>query len=323
MSHKIHAAKLARSAFCAALLTGSAMAVAQEIPVTEPPVVAPIPEVPTPPVVPPVDVPEPAPVAPIASPADTVAPEALQSVATEKSAARQAPAKAVAVAPRKPVVNAVAPQPAVVPEANALEAPVTAIPPAATALPEAIPVAPVGENITSLPADEGSNDWLLAAAGLGVLGAAGGVGLVATRRRKRKGEAQTARVGVHPAAPAPMIKSTVAERPITVPQPVVIATPAPYIAPAVMPPISHPAPTASTDPLFTAPVPNIPVTDPLFAAKVVIPPITDPMFADNPDYVGNRVGSRQTYRGFAQNPSPSWAEPRRSTAPKREHEYVN
>lgn len=305
----------ARVALFAALLSGSAMAAAQDVtapgpemeipdPVestqpVEPVIAAPPPIAPPPVETPPVEapmiiIPSTPPVAekpPIARETVVPAPATKAAPQPQKSAAKPVPARAApaqaAIQPATDVAPAEGTGSAILPEASPIAVP---------DLLEPVAVAPYSDEVTAEPADNSNaeENWLLAAAGLGLLGAAGGAAVVAGKRRRRRELSRTANRRVDPTA-VPAAKPAIAE-----PRLQERIAPQWATSPAMAPPLASgyqdqraaPQPMAAevaqrrTDPMFATKVSGPPITDPLFSAKVEVPPVTDPLFRTHPDYAG-------------------------------------
>lgn len=307
-----------RLAFFAALLSSSAIAAAQEIPDMTP---VPVPqEVPAPeqPTIPPVAPDEPI-VAPAPSnPTDSVAPAARQAL--EAEAAKTAAAAKKVEATRRVNTSAVrAAAPIESTTANELPAPLpvaTNTPDDAIAADGTIASEPVAAEPVIADTSIGDNDnsaenWLLALAGLGILGIAGGAGVAMTRRRKPV------------IAGAPLVNERM-DRPVgdkapivTTPTRIAVAEP---ISPAREPFVARqPVQPQRVERTASTPISDIPIVDPLFAAKTELPPITDPLFANHPDFMGNKP----TFKGFGLNTGANWSEPRRVEPAKKLDQPVN
>ena len=295
-----------RLAFFAALLSSSAIATAQEIPDVTP---VPIPQeapAPTQPATP-ADVPDEPIVAPEpSSPTDSIAPaarealdgEAVKAVAAAKKtdAVRRAnlgPQRAAATGTPTTANEVPAPLP------EAINTPDDTIAADGTIASETVVAEPVIAEPSVGNNDNSAENWLLALAGLGILGIAGGAGVAITRRRKP----------VNAAAPIVIERMN---RPVGNPSPIA-ATPtridaAEPISPAREAFVARqPVQPVVVQRTASTPISDIPIVDPMFAKKTDMPPITDPLFANHPDYVGNKP----TFKGFGLNTSASWSEPTR------------
>lgn len=318
MTHQGYVPTPIRLAFYAALLSSSAIAAAQDVSETTP---VPVPQevpAPTPPIIPP-DVRDEPVVAPAPSNStDSIAPAARQAVEanetrpttgarTVEPSRRVNPRMERATVTNEPATadEVSAPLPVAVDSADetiAADGTIAAVPVAAEPV---VADPPVGDT------DNSAENWLLALAGLGILGIAGGAGVAMTRRRKPVN------------AGAPIVTERV-ERPIANSSPVATrptridpieqnrAVPAAFAG-------RQPVPTPAVERTRSMPTPDIPIVDPLFAAKSELPPVTDPLFASHPDYVGNKAA----FKGFEPGASANWSEPRRTEPAKPLDQPVN
>ena len=307
-----------RLAFFAALLSSSAIAAAQEIPdMTAVPVPqeVPAPEQPTiPPVAPDEPIVAPAP----SNPTDSIAPAARQALEAEET-------KRAAVAKRGEASRMVDPSPqrAAAPSeatiANevsaplpvAINAPADAIAADGTIASEPVVAEPVISETSVGDNDNSAENWLLALAGLGILGLAGGAGVAMTRRRNpvKAGapnviERMDRPVGNKSPIVTKPARTDVAEPNSPAREPFVARQPEPPVVVARTP---------------SSPTSDIPIVDPMFAEKAELPPITDPLFANHPDFVGNKP----TFKGFSLNKGASWSEPRRVDPAEKLGQPVN
>ena len=315
MTHQGYVPNPIMLAFFAALLSSSAIATAQGIPETTP--------VPVPQEVPAPEQPTIAPVAPVeplvapapSNPTDSVAPAAQQALEAEA-------AKTAAAANRGEATRRVSPisQRAAAPvertTVNEVSAPLPVATNAAddtiaadgTIASEPFAAEPVVAEASGRDNDNSAENWLLALAGLGILGIAGGAGVAMTRRRKSVNA--EAPIAIEPMERPTGNPSPIANTPtrINVAEPITAAR-EPFADRQPVQPIVVQR-TAST------PVSDIPIVDPMFAAKAELTPITDPLFANHPDFVGNKPA----LKGFGLNTSASWSEPRRvEPAEKLDH----
>lgn len=283
---------LSRTVLVAALLSGSSLAAAQEVPTVT---AAPAP-------VAPVEV-APAPVAKVAPPPlvstlpsknDVVNPAALQEVEEERQAKvtpatvsrNRAPTKAPT---RAPVVKSEATPVSEAPEPKFNEPTLSAAPAPPQSISETVaaPTSADGAPVTA-SADDGGNDLPLFA-GIAAALAALGLGGLFVARRRRDVPAQVTR---------PVETSRVEPSPIA-PTPV-----KPVMSPAI--PLRQ---TEVRESVNTRP--DVPVTDPLFSRTVVPAAITDPMFAPRNDVqtpiTDPLFAGRQGFSGRVHDVKPSQA----------------
>lgn len=312
----------ARTAIFVALLSGSAMAAAQDMPGTGPimesaepsPTQAPRfdPAVSAPPAgEPPVIVPSTPPIVDAPPVQTQSAPPVTQPVTEPAPATKTAPApqpKAAASSPVKQRSTVQSSSPDTASGPTAVETGPTFAPTATTPDETAFPVEDVPEPAgvmsaadpaAEAPSDNGNSgeNWLIAAAALGVLGAAGGAAAMAGKRRRRVRAAQPDDLRISPATAA------ATPAPVPTPAPAFTQNKEPrWTAERIVAALNNRengnghAPRA-TDPLFATKMAGPPVTDPLFSAKIDVPPVTDPLFAKHPDYVG--PGSKPSLGGMS------------------------
>jgi hypothetical protein len=319
----------AKTALFAALLGSSAMVAAQEVPAAEPEIILPDPMPSNQPVIaepPAVQTPEfvipstppvvEAPVAPVPAPQNerttTPGPQPAQPKANTRLTQRAAPVPVAETQPAAPVETA-----------NAINVPDSA-PMAVRDYPEPVAVLPPADGVSVEPTDNSNSEenWLIAAAGLGLLGAAGGAAVVAGKRRRRRQDAPLVNPRI---APAPVAaRSPVVEmaRPETTIEPQ--RTLAPVTASPVITSGSERLPPAviyqrRVDPAFTSKVSGPPITDPLFSAKIDVPPVIDPLFRDHPDYVGPHTAQAEVNRMMKSE----LAQPQRSEPKPLAHEFAS
>lgn len=311
MTHQGYVPNPMKLAFFAALLSSSAIASAQEMPDAAPGVVPQEVPVPQQPAVP-ADVPDEPIVAPgPSSPTDMIAPAARQALEADKTKAAT-PAKKIETSrransgARKPSTQSVA-EPIDPVTANvvsdplpvATEAPADNIAADGTIASEPVLAEPVATDSSRPENNNSAENWLLALAGLGILGIAGGAGVAMSRRRKPVN-------GASPIAIERIDRTIGNQSPISAKQAQIdMAEPQRPLREPVIERSPVQPQMAERDAL--TPTSDIPVTDPLFAQKSELPPITDPLFANHPDYVGNKP----TFKGFSLNTKASWSEPRR------------
>lgn len=242
---------------------------------------------------------------------DRVAPQAAAEAAAERTERSQraaapaaAPVRQAAVRPRPAASAVAAPTDAIAPDAPVSAEPVSDIPATAAPVETAVAPTPVGsEGNVASSIDSDDNEWLFGAGIAAALGLAG-LGLLASRRRRRPEKVATRR-GEPMMAANDTQRSVNAETPKAAP----VAAPA-FVAASAdplftrprhdMPVAKQPVRDASTlpgvtDPLFSLRPEQVPVTDPMFARKVDVPPITDPMFAKHPEYQGNRTDKTSAF----------------------------
>jgi hypothetical protein len=326
-----------KAALFAALLSSSAMVAAQEASAPDPeialpdplpsnqPVVAEPPEVQTQDIVipstPPVAQP---PVAPTEETAAAPIP-APQNERTATPATQSAQPKTnTRVTQRIAPVPVAETQSAVTTDtANAINVPESA-PMAVPDYPEPVAIIPPSDAVSAEPVDNGNSEenWLIAAAGLGLLGAAGGAAVVAGKRRRRRHDARVVNPRIAPATAA--ARAPIVERV----RPETTIEPQRTMVPVSVSPVSTTGterlPAAviyqrRVDPAFTSKVSGPPITDPLFSAKIDVPPVIDPLFRDHPDYVGPHTAQAEVNRMTKSE----LAQPQRSEPKPIVHEFAS
>ncbi len=307
-----------RLAFFAALLSGSAITAAQEIPDMTP---VPVPqEAPAPaqPIIPP-DVQDEPIVAPAPSnPTDSIAPAARQALEAQESKTVTGAKKVNATRQVNPNTQRAAAlgEPATANDVSAplpvaINAPDDNIAADGTIASEPVAAEPVIADSSGRDNDNNAEDWLLALAGLGILGIAGGAAVAMKRRRKP----------VNAGAPIAIERM---DRPVGNPSPIATKPARLYVAQPITPAREPFVDRQTVQPQLvertaSTPMSNIPIVDPMFAVKAELPPITDPLFADHPDFVGNKP----TFKGFSLNTGASWSEPRRVESADKLDQPVN
>lgn len=294
MTHVLSVKSFTKTTLVAALLSGSSLAAAQEVPVvTSAPEPAPAAEVQQP--APSVTVTPPPVVRTLPTENDVVNPAA-QKDAIEESQAKAAPApvaRSRAQAPARPQTQ---PQPAAVRRETPTAGESTtatstfnepalssALPPSSDADETAAAASASQVQDPSSSAVSGENDLPLFAGIAAALAALGLGGLFIARRRRvpadashrfeHKHVAQSPVVPDKTVAPAPV-------RPSVVPQ-------SPSDRPKVRESVNSRPDIPVTDPLFNRPVAAGPITDPMFAPRNdVQTPITDPLFAKHDGFAG-------------------------------------
>ena len=274
----------ARMAFCAALLSGTSVAFAQDASV------APIVETAPSPVSAQVAV-EPAPeVVSVVAPPPAVATIPEEQLA-KPSAANRPVARAVTA--RAASVRSEAARAAVGPTTSSVSptiipaAPIDESLPAVTTTEDKARAAPVLQS-NEIATDDANDDNLIVIGGIVAALGLAGTGVALARRRRPK-EPYTANERIETVAPAAPVAPPFAPRvsPAEPMRPAISERDTPrFVATAAvgnLPPV--------TDPLFAHRAELGPVTDPLFSHKVELQPVTDPMFADHEEYGGKAAGS--------------------------------
>ncbi|MES2781983.1 MAG: hypothetical protein V4657_04245 [Pseudomonadota bacterium] len=299
MTHVLSVKSFTKTTLVAALLSGSCLAAAQEVPVVTPaPEPAPQAEVQQP--APSATV-NPPPVVPTLPTENDVVNPAAQKEAAEEAQAKAAPAPVARNRAQVPARPQTQPQPQ--PQAAAVQrdtgtgggsgtstspfnepALSSALPPSNGANEIAVVPPPASQvQDRSSPAASGENDLPLFAGIAAALAALGLGGLFMARRRRIPAKAshriERTHVAQSPVAP----DTTVAPAPIQSP----VVPQAPSERPKGRESLNTRPDIPVTDPLFNRPVAAGPITDPMFAPRNdVQTPITDPLFAKHDGFAG-------------------------------------